>query len=447
MKTIAWFGAIDTLLAPDTIRRLRDAIGLTAVIPDDYTPHHSGFRLPVELLDRSPLSDWVNRPEAANFHRKTYGLVPHASPVFPGIVGPQYDDSKLCRLIDEAGKLGVEVWAHLGLWGYGGDLFPELALVTDRGERVPAADTYWGVPICPNNTAVRDWTGECLAYIARAYGVKAMDVDHGHFPPPASIESLFGCCCPLCRTKAAEMGYDFAAMIDALGRLRLRMARLTADQVRAAGEPGQTPLDFLALTGYEGALLDWFRFRADSVNEHMGYLTAAVHAAVGDACPVDSHLHPPAIAFLAGQDLPSWEKTVDRLTPGWGGVVGWDLAQINTIASWAEALRTAIPGLEEGAALAALYRFFGYADLPMPGAIAELKAGSFPIAAVMGREIRKAASQFSGEKPFLAPYRLWGVPLADVRELGEVVSECSPDGFVTGGQLSDEILEAMRIAL
>lgn len=447
MKTIAWFGAIDSLLQPDTIRRLRDAIGLTAVIPDDYTPHHSGFRLPVDLLARSPLAAWQERVEAVNFHRRTYGLVSHASPVFPGVVGPAYDDSRLCRLIDEAGRLGVEVWAHLGLWGYGGDIFPELALVDERGKRIPSEQTYWGVPICPNNAEVRDWTAGCLAYIARAYGVKAIDVDHGHYPPPVSVESLFGCCCPLCRAKAHDLGYDFDAMIEALTRLRSRVTRLTAKQIAAAGEPGQTALDLLSLAGYDADLLRWFQFRVDSVNEHMAGLTRAVHDAVGDACPIDSHLHPPAIAFLCGQDLRSWEQTVDRLTPGWGPVVGWDLAQINTIAGWTERLCRFVADLDEATALACLYRFFGYDDLFMPANIAALKAGSFPVAAVLGREIRKAAAQFSGSKPFLAPYRLWGIPLDEVRELGRTVKAYSPHGFVTGGQLTDDVLEAMQTAL
>jgi hypothetical protein len=398
-------------------------------------------------LERSPIAAWRERVEATDFHRRTYGLVAHASPVFPGVVGPAYDDSKLCRLIDEAGKLGVEVWAHLGLWGYGGDIFPELALVDERGERVPREQTYWGVPICPNNVEVRDWTGECLAYIARAYDVKAIDVDHGHYPPPVSVESLFGCCCPLCRAKARDLGYDFDAMTAALAKLRARAAQLTAKQLASAGEPGQTALDFLSLTGYDADLLKWFQFRVAGVNEHMASLTNAVHEAVGDACPVDSHLHPPAIAFLCGQDLVSWEQTVDRLTPGWGPVVGWDLAQINTIAGWAERLCRTMPDLEETTALACLYRFFGYADLAMPTQVSELKAGNFPVAAVLAREIRRAAAQFSGRKPFLAPYRLWGIPLDEVRELGETVKACSPHGFVTGGLLDDDVLEAMRTAL
>jgi len=447
MKTVAWFGAIDFLLEPDVIRRLRDAIGLTAVIPDDYTPHHSGFRLPEDLLERSPLAGWHARPEAADRHRRTYGLVAHAIPVFPGVVGPAYDDSKLCRLIDEAGRLGVEVWAHLGLWGYGGDIFPELALQDDLGRTLPEEDIPWGIPICPNNTEVRDWTGDCLATIARMYGVKAMDVDHGHFPPPASVGSLFGCCCPRCEAKANELGYDFAAMKASLAALRGRLPGLTAARVAGIADFSANPVDFLGLVGYDPDLLNWFRFRAASVTEHMAALTAAVHAAVGDACPVDSHLHPPAIAFLSGQDLPAWEKAVDRLTPGWGPVVGWDLAQMNTIAIWAAKLCANVAGLEESTALRALYRFFGYDDLPMPTTIAEVKAGRFPVAQVMAREIRKAAQLFSGAKPFYAPYRLWGVSLDDVRELGRVVKECSPAGFITGGQLSDEVLQAMQTAL
>ena len=39
---------------------------------------------------------------------------------------------------------------------------------------------------------MRDWTAVCLRYIAQNYNVEAIDVDHGHYPPPVSIEGLFG---------------------------------------------------------------------------------------------------------------------------------------------------------------------------------------------------------------------------------------------------------------
>jgi hypothetical protein len=167
---VAWFGDINAM-TPDKIKRLRDGIGLTALIPDDYAVHHSGFRLPEELLAQSPLASWPSRSETDR-HRRIYGLAANAGPVTPGVVGPAYNDDKLLRLIEVADALGVEVWAHLGLWGYCGDIFPELAFRDERDQQIEAVDTYWGVPICPNRVEVRDWTIACLQYIARHYDVK-----------------------------------------------------------------------------------------------------------------------------------------------------------------------------------------------------------------------------------------------------------------------------------
>ena len=445
MTIVAWFGPIDSMQS-DMIRRLRDGIGLTALIPDDYVPHHSGFRLPEDLLTRSPLARWQEQPTVER-HRKVYGLVSHASPVFPGVVGPAYDDSKLLRVIDEASKLGVEVWAHLGLWGYGGDIFPDLAFRDDHGDIIPDEFICWGVPICPNDTEVRDWTAECLQYIAKHYDVKAIDVDHGHYPPPASITGLFGCCCHKCEARARDLGYDFGAMKASLSVLREHVAGLTLSQFKRASYLSYGFLDFLSYVGYDSYLLDWFRFRSQVVTEHMRVLTQAVHEAVGDTCPVDSHLFPPTIAFLSGQDLPQWEKAVDRLTAGWGPVVGWGESQINSFVIWAKKLCDHIDGLDQRTALTVIYRFFGYDQLPMPYSMAELEARRFPMVDVISLEIKKAALLFSGDKPFLPPYRSYELPVEEVSRLGEAIKSVGAAGFITGGDLSDETLRAMRVAI
>jgi hypothetical protein len=448
MPTTAWFGSIDSMNV-DTIRRLRDQMGLTAVIPDDYTPHHSGFRMPKELLDRSPLAQWQSQP-TVDAHRKTHGLSPQASPVFPGIVGPIYDDGRLLRLIEDCDRLGVEVWAHLGLWGYGGDIFPDLALQDDRGQTIPQEYAYWGVPICPNNTEVRDWTAECLQHIVTHYGVKGLDVDHGHYPPPASISSLFGCCCHHCHERARAWGYDWEAMLAALADLRLRFGQLDRDEFERVAGLSYSFLDFLGRLGYSSDLLDWFRFRSQSVTEHMRALTEAVHEVAGHTCPVDSHLFPPAIAFLSGQDMPSWQTAVDRLTPGWGAVVGWIESQANSFAVWARTLCRELEGLEEPTALQVIYRFFGYDALPMPSSGAELEAGSVPRAEILALEIAKAASLFGDATPFLPPFPMYQLTSDDRLVVGEAVQSAGATGFVTTGNpdaLSDPELGAMRLDL
>ncbi len=445
MTTVAWFGGIEAI-TPDMIRRLRDGIGLTALIPDSHMVHHSGYRMPEDLLARSPLATWQKQPGLAA-HRRAVGLRSDASPVFPGIVGPRYDDSLLLKVIEQASKLGVEVWAHAGLWGYGGDVFPELALVDECGKTIPEEYGGWGVPICPNNTAVRDWTAECLQYIVTHYDVKELDVDHGHYPPPASITSLLGCCCSWCQARAGALGYDWEPMKAALSGLRQRVASLRPADLKRAMDLSYSFFDFLGFFDCDSALLDWYRFRTRSVTEHMAYLTQAVHNAVGANCPVDSHLFPPSVAFLSGQDFPEWEQAVDRLTPGWGSVVGWGEAQTNTFIVWAEKLGQAMPDVDEAVILRAIYRFFGYDMLNMPGSVTALREGQFPKGKVWALEIRKAGALLSGNKPFFPPYRPIGVSEEDAAEWSEAIKAVGAAGFVTGGELSDETMKVMRAAL
>lgn len=441
MTTVAWFGNINAM-TPDMIKRLRDGIGLTALIPDDYAVHHSGFRLPEELLAQSPLANWSSRSEIDR-HRRIYGLAANAGPVTPGIVGPAYDDHKLLRLIDVAEKLGVEIWAHLGLWGYCGDIFPELAFRDDRDRPIAADAMYWGVPICPNNAEMRDWTITCLQYIARHYNVKAIDVDHGHYPPPISVAGLFGCCCPLCEARARELGYDFEAMKAALTELRLRVRELNLARIsRAAGF-----LDVLSELRVDSALLAWFRFRAEVVAARMRYLTDAVHEVAGDSCPVDSHLHPPSIAYLCGQDLALWERAVDRVSAGWGPVVGWVDAQLHTFVAWARGLCRLVAGLDEECALQTVYRFFGYDQLDMPLSVEALEAGHVPTLEILSQEITAAAMRLDRDKPFLPPFRTMGLAQEEISEIGRLIKAIRAAGFVTNTKGTDDELAAMRSAL
>ena len=441
MVTVAWFGNMDAI-TPDLIRQLRDGIGLTALIPDDYRVHHSGFRLAEELLERSPLADWPHRPTVSH-HRAVYGLAADAAPVFAGIVGPAYDDTRLLRVMEEAARQGIEVWAHVGLWGYGGDIRPELGLVDDQGQPIAKEDEQWGVPMCPNDTVMRNWVAETLQAAVRQYGTPAIDLDHGHFPPLASFSGLFGCCCPRCAHQARAWGYDWEALLTALADLRRGVAGLGRAGFRRAAERAPDFASFLVEVSGNAALGDWFHFRVQSVTEHMRFITEAIHRVRGDDCPVDSHIFPPSIAFLSGQDLPQWETAVDRITPGWGPVVGWDECQLHSIGLWAERLCQWVPDLDEEEALHAVYRLLGYDALAMPATVAGLRAGQFNKAEVVAHEIRRAGACLSGSKPFLPPYRPIGLGPAEAEQWGDAVVGVGAAGLVTGGQLSPQVMHTM----
>lgn len=442
MRTVAWFGNIDTI-TPDWIRQLRDGLGLTALIPDDYLVHHSGFRLPDELLARSPWRDWPSLPTTAR-HRQVFRLGPSAAPVFAGVVGPQYDDSRLLRLIEEATRQGVEVWAHIGLWGYGGDIVPELGFLDDQGLPIAEDDQQWGVPICPNAAPERAWVAESIQEAVRRYGVAAIDLDHGHFPPLASFTGLFGCCCPRCEAQARSWGYDWRALLTALADLRRGLSALTPARLRRMADSAADLPAFLVALSDNPSLREWFGFRVRTVNEHMRALSEVVHATKGSAFLVDSHLFPPSIAYLCGQEFKTWQDTVDRLTPGWGPVVGWDECQVHSMAAWALRLCRHVPGLTEEAALQVIYRLLGYDALAMPTAIAPLRAGRFPRGWVVAHEIRRAGELLSASKPFLPPYRPTDLPPGEAAALGDALLSVGAAGYVTGGLLGHDVMATMR---
>ena len=405
MKTTrAMFGEIYTF-TQNNMKSVRDNLGITAVIPDEYTFHFSGFKLPPELTENGPLAGWRDRSRELARHQEVYSLSCDAWPVFPGIAG-QCDDRNLQILIEEADKLGMEVWGHIGLWGYCGDIMPEIGFKQVTGEPLQDSGLYWGNPLCPNNDELIKWTGDCLAYAASHYGIKAMDTDHGHFPPAVNLDGVFGCTCAFCAEKAARWGYDFDAMKGAVKKLKSAVSAVTSARFTLAAGKSENFLQFLVNLAEEDALNNWFAFRMHSVNNHMATLTHRVHKSVGNDCPVDSHYMPPSIAALSGQAIPGWEKTIDRFTPGWGAVVGWDQTPALSIAAIARRFN-AVCGLSPSLCLPELVRLFGYEDAGiLPLDVDQLEALDYNINKAMLHEIRLAKTQLSEDMPSLFPFRL-----------------------------------------
>lgn len=433
-RTRAMFGEIYAFTR-DRLVDIRDRLGMTAVIPDEYTIHFSGFKLPRELTEGGPLAGWRNRTAELARHQKAYGLPSHAWPVFPGVAG-QADDTLIKKLIDEAGSLGMEVWGHVGLWGYTGDIIPEIGLRQVTGEPLAEADLTWGIPLCPNNDELIRWTGDCLGYVVSHYDIKEMDTDHGHFPPAASLDGIFGCTCDFCAGKAALWGYDFPAMLKALRKLKSALRNISQDAFAAAARTAVDFPGFLANLAQDEALADWFSFRYRSVNNHMAALTRAVHQAVGDACPVDSHYMPPSIAAVSGQTMAGWEKSIDRFTPGWGHVVGWDQTPALSIAGIAKRFQTG--GVSPEQSLPELARLFGYADAGiLPLDIARLEKLDYNINKALLHEVRLADSQMSPETNRLYPFYMAAYDDAS-KECGRAELDLTGGSFVLAGSIAPE---------
>ena len=395
---LIWFCSMEDVSAtPEWLAMLRDEIGLTTIMPESHVCHTSGFAAPPELARRGPFEDWRQRLD--RWPRGAQGVYP---PVAGTVSG--FDDAPLLRLVEACRGAGIEVWGHMGLWSYGGDVFPEFALVDLWGQPLDPEYKQWGIGLCPSRPEINEWTRDCLAAAAARYDVDGFCVDHARYPAPASLSALFACGCDACRAAAAELGSEAEAARGAAEGVRDRLRQLGPAGLRqlAAGRPG--PLDLASLLDPEGSLLAWFRARARLLAHRMAELRQGL-AATRAGLVWGSDVFAPSISLLGGHEYASWGRAVDYLTGGssYGGVVGWATGAVNAAASWAAALCRLVPGVEEGVALALAYGLFGYADLSLPERLEKVTPGALPLASLYEREIARLGALAGPGMPLYPP--------------------------------------------
>ena len=106
---------------PESLQKLKDAVGLTTIMPESPVCHTSGFSASAKLAQRGPFEDWRERLDA--WPRGAEGIYPPVAGIISG-----FDDAPLQRVIEACKSTGIEVWGHIGLWSYGGEVYPEFAL-------------------------------------------------------------------------------------------------------------------------------------------------------------------------------------------------------------------------------------------------------------------------------------------------------------------------------
>jgi hypothetical protein len=224
---------------PEWLAVLRDEIGLTTLMAEDFTHHTSGFAADPEVAARSPLAGWRERPELLELHLGKERVERGVYPVVPGILGG-VDDANLRRLMAAADAAGIEVWGHIGLWSYAGELFPEFSLRDLWGRPPDLAQKRWGIGFCPSKRVVNDWVAEGLVDVTRRYGVAGYMVDHARYPAPASLSAMFSCACADCAAEGRRLGYDVDAIHTAVREVPERLKHLTPAAV-ARGRRGCLP--------------------------------------------------------------------------------------------------------------------------------------------------------------------------------------------------------------
>lgn len=432
-RRLIWFCQTESVAAqPDTLARLRDRIGLTTIMPESPVSHTSGFRSSAELAARGPFEDWREREHL--WPRGRDGIYPPVA----GIVGG-FDDTPLRRLLDTCARLDIEVWGHLGLWSYGGDVFPELAMRDIYGRALDPRYGRWGTGLCPSRPEVVEWVHDGLRDAIARYGLSSFCVDHARYPAPANLHSLLGCGCAHCVGAASGLGYEAESIHARLHRWLQASGRQEYRRLRALLASRASLGEFLYWLGDDDVVIEWLRCRAALLAARMRECRDVIRQAAGPEAVFGSDVFAPSIALLGGQQLNQWEQSTDFLTGGssYGGVVGWASGVTHLAGEGAPALCGLVPGLKEREALQLIYRLFGYDDLDLPDSLEGLSNQALPVETIFSREIQRLVAATSGVVPLYPPVSAQG-PLERVESLCRAVADAGCDGAMLGLNPEDE---------
>jgi hypothetical protein len=319
------------------------------------------------------------------------------------------DDSILRKAMDECHKRNIAVWLLVGGWHGPGDAFPELVARDLWGRplnQVPRPQYAWEVAlaICPSRPEINAWMCRAYAEIARRYDCQGVDITHARLIAPAYTPSWWSCGCESCQRRAAELGYDFAAMREGVDAFFRRLRSLTPSQARRAAEAQPGLLGLAQVLGLEGGFLDWFNFRADLISANLRQMRAAVHETAKGKMIFGSDNFPPSFALLVGHRYADFCTEASDFTSPLISHVG--IFVYATLASTADLLMQNVQGLEEADALRLSYALFGYEHLKMPSAIGDYHLGQIeyeesaaPLAEIVEKEITLARALNGGQVP------------------------------------------------
>lgn len=440
-RRIAWFGDIDALHEQlDILPRLRHEMGLSTLLPESSVTHTSGFRMSAKVEALNPLTRWREQPGLADHHR-AFGHAEHVFACVPGILADQ-DDTALNAVLEKAHALEMEVWGHAGLWCYGGEVFPELAMRDVDGVPIPNSHYARGCGFCPSRPGLQNWLRACFAEATREYPIDGWFIDHARWPAPANWPSLWGCACEHCAGEANALGYDWDRITAAARQAKHRFQSLDADTVRAAAKAEEIPGDLLQILDLDDSLVDWFCFRADLLAAKMKELREAVYAV--RPIPFGADVFPPTVALWGGHHYPTWASGADYVTGGCGALLAWGTAVVRAAAEWSKVLIGHNPDIPESDAIGLFLRLFRYDRFDLPLSIAALTDNAqMPVAEMAAHEFRKLREVLPESMVAYPPLPL-SHDLKPLRMLLETLVESQHEGVVVNG-LDFEDVERMNL--
>jgi hypothetical protein len=294
-----------------------------------------------------------------------------------GHIGPHVsatgDDATLRRAIDQAQRMGLQVWLLAGGW---------------------TSSDFDVVMFCPGQERVNRWYEAVYSHLASDYGVAALDITHARFPMLSYPRGMFLCTCDHCARAAQELGYDMARMTAALRETRERLAGMPVDRLVPIMAHAAGLGDVIQALGAGHGVIEWFTFRAELLSRNLERFRQAVRAAAGESFVFGVDTYPASLSLYVGHQHSRWAECSDFASPLVSHV---DIFVTQALAEWAGFLQGLIPGLGESDALDILYRLTGYDGLGMPRTVAEFALGEpdsefrhVPLVDLVGRDLDKA---------------------------------------------------------
>lgn len=180
--------------------------------------------------------------------------------------------------------------------------------------RLDGKRVEWFGSGCPNNPKIRKVSLSRARDAASVEGVEAVVLDGIRFASPGEgIDTFLSCFCDVCKRKSDELGYDMREMKASLRDLVKSIGHLTPSLLNSVGG-WKSPVDMLDLLLRFPGMLEWLRFRADCVCEHITDIRKAIRSA-NPRCKLGAYLFTPSLSYLVGQDYRRLEELLDYVEP------------------------------------------------------------------------------------------------------------------------------------
>ena len=187
--------------------------------------------------------------------------------------------------------------------------------------------------------------------------------EYGYEIEPEHRSDVFKCFCEHCEQKAADLGYDFAAMRAASERLKGQLSRLSPKAMQGFIATQTGPFDAVDLLLQDPDLFDWLRFKTQCIQDYVG----AFHSCVKEIDPALKLACGPrtsAFAPLTAHNFRRLGEVTDFICPklyfwqhGIDGLKG-------TVYRYAKTLMDLNERVSEPLALDLVFKLFGF---KMPG--------------------------------------------------------------------------------